>query len=194
MPDGKAIEEVDDDGYKYLGVLEADGIMSKEMKDIVRKEYLRRVQKVAESKLYAGNMVGAVNAWAVSVVRYTAGILEWTESELKAMDVKTRKRLTMNGAFPKNCSVDRLYMKRKVGGRGLMSVEECVRSEELALNKYVRASEESMLKEVAANTKECKPKLDFKKHMADKRKDRLMEKTLHGSFFRKVKDVASERS
>ena len=194
LPDGKAIEEVDDDGYKYLGVLEGAGIMSKEMKDIVRKEYLRRVKKVAESKLYAGNLVGAVNSWAVSVVRYTAGILEWTASELKAMDVKTRKRLTMNNAFPKTCNVDRLYMKRKVGGRGLISVEECVRSEELALNEYVRASEESMLKEVAANTTECEPKLDFKKRMADERKDRLMDKPLHGSFFRKVKDVASERS
>ena len=194
LPDGKAIEEVDEDGYKYLGVLEGAGIMSKEMKNIVRKEYLRRVKKVAESRLYAGNLVGAVNSWAVSVVRYTAGILEWTASELKAMDVKTRKRLTMNNAFPKTCSVDRLYMKRKVGGRGLISVEECVRTEELALNEYVRASDESMLKEVAANTKECEPKLDFKKRMADERKDRLMEKTLHGSFFRKVNEVASERS
>ena len=194
LPDGKAIEEVDNDGYKYLGVLEGAGIMSKEMKDIVRKEYLRRVKKVAESKLYAGNVVGAVNSWAVSVVRYTAGILEWTDSELKAMDVKTRKRLTMNGAFHIRSNVDRLYMKRKVGGRGLMSVEECVRSEELALREYVRASEEPMLMEVAVNTVEGEPKLNFKNRMADQRKERLLGKNLHGRFFSKVKEVASDKS
>ena len=28
MPDGKAIKEVDDEGYKYLRVLEGAGIMS----------------------------------------------------------------------------------------------------------------------------------------------------------------------
>ena len=35
------------DGYKYLGVIEGTDIMEKEMKDIVRKEYVRRVKKVA---------------------------------------------------------------------------------------------------------------------------------------------------
>ena len=54
---------------------------------------------MAKSKLYAGNMMRAVNSWAVSVVRYTAGVLDWSDRELKAMDVKTRKILTMNGAF-----------------------------------------------------------------------------------------------
>ena len=73
--------------------------------------------------------------------RYTAGILEWTDSELRVMDVKNKNRLTMKKAFHKGSSVDRLYMKQKVGGCGLMSVEECVQFEELALCEYVRASE-----------------------------------------------------
>ena len=47
LPDGKAVEEVDAEGYKYLGVLEGAGIMLQEMKDIVRKEYARSVKKVA---------------------------------------------------------------------------------------------------------------------------------------------------
>jgi hypothetical protein len=197
LPDGKAIEEVDAEGYKYLGVLEGAGIMEKEMKDIVGKEYARRVKKVAESKLYAGNMVGAVNSWAVSVVRYTAGILSWTQKELEAMDIKTRKRLTMNWAFHKRSNVDRLYMKRKVDGRGLMSVEECVRTEERALKEYVTGSDEPMLIEVAtklAHVGDDEPAADFKKRMASERMDRLMAKGLHGKFFNAVKEVASDRS
>ena len=100
------------------------------------------------------------------MVRYTAGILCWTQKELEAMDIKTRKRLTMNWAFHKRSSVDRLYMKRKVGGRGLMSVEECVRTEERALKEYVTASDEPMLKEVAvklAHVGDDEPAADFKK-------------------------------
>jgi hypothetical protein len=53
--------------------------------------------------------------WAIGVVRYSAGILEWTDRELNAMDVKTRKKLTMIAVFQKKGSVGRLYMKRKEG-------------------------------------------------------------------------------
>ena len=108
LPDGKVMKEVEEDGYKYLGVLEGVGLKNAKMKELVRTEYLRRVKLVAGSKLYAGNMVRAVNAWAVSVVRYTAGVLDWKEQELQALDVKTRKILTMNGAFHIRSSVDRL--------------------------------------------------------------------------------------
>ena len=34
-------------GYKYLGVLEADVMLQRQMKENIKKEYLRRVRKVA---------------------------------------------------------------------------------------------------------------------------------------------------
>ena len=100
-----------------------------------------------KSKLYAGNMVQGSNAWAVGVVRYSAGILEWTKAELSEMDVRPRKELTMNGGFHRQGSALRLYMKRKEGGRALIIVEECVRLEEKSLWEYVKASEEWIKKE-----------------------------------------------
>ena len=60
-------------------------------------------------------------------------------------DVKTRKTMTMHGAFQIKSSVDRLYLKRKDGGRGLISITDCVRMEEENLVRYVAASEEWML-------------------------------------------------
>ena len=194
LPDGGMMQDVDENGYKYLGVLEAGGMMVKEMKEKVRKEYVRRVRAVAGSGLTGGNLVGAVNAWAVSVIRYTAGILDWTNAELKALDVKTRKLLRMNGAFHFGSSVVRLYMKRKVGGRGMISVEQCVRSEERGLNEYVMASEEWMLKVVAAGMEEMEPQLEYKKRMADERDARLREMLVHGKFFKETEDVADEKS
>ena len=151
LPSGEVMKEVDDNGYRYLGVLEGAGIMNKEMKKKVKEEYLRRVKLVAKSRLYAGNLIKDVNAWAVSVVRYSAGVLDWTEKELKAMDVRTRKLLTMFGAFHMRSSVDRLYMKRKEGGRGLISVRECVRAEVIALREYVAESKEWVLKVAGEN-------------------------------------------
>ena len=76
LPGGEVMKEVEESGYKYLGVLEGASILMKEMKNLVRKEYLRRVRLVAGSWLYGGNMVRSVNTWAMSAVRYTAGILE----------------------------------------------------------------------------------------------------------------------
>ena len=111
--------------------------MVKEMMEKVSKEYVRGVQAVARSGLTGENLVGAVNAWAVSMIWCTVGILDWTKKELKALDVKTRKLSRMNGAFHFGSSVVRLYMKRKVGGRGMVSVEHCVRSEERDLNEYL---------------------------------------------------------
>ena len=190
LPDGKVMKALDEEGYKYLGVLEGACIMTREMKKMVRTEYLRRVKAVAGSRLYGGYLMKAVNIWAVSVVRYTAGVLEWTQKELEEMDTKTRRILTMNSVFHKDSDVDRLYMRREVGGRGLISVEECVRAEELGLNEYVRANDEWMLKVVAEGTEEGESKVDYKKRMADAREDRLLGKKLHGKFFKEVKDVA----
>ena len=149
LSDGSKIQDVDEGGYKYLGVLEGANIMVKKMMEKVRGEYLRRVKLLAGSKLNGGNLIRGLNAWAVSVIRYTAGILDWTPKECKKMDTKTRKILTMNGGFHMQSSVDRLYIKRKDGGRGLMSVRDCVRSEELGLIEYVLGSDEWMLKATA---------------------------------------------
>jgi hypothetical protein len=60
-------------------VLQAEKVKNREMKEKVRVEYLRRVKLLAKSELYAGNMVKGINAWAIGVVRYSAGILDWTK-------------------------------------------------------------------------------------------------------------------
>ena len=52
LPNDQEIKEINvDNGYKYLGILEADGIKDKEMKEKIRKEYTRHVQQVLKSKL-----------------------------------------------------------------------------------------------------------------------------------------------
>ena len=129
LPSGDVMKDVDEGGYKYLGVLQNEVQMSKEMKERIEKEYLRRVILLARSKLYAGNLIRGINAWAIGVVRYTAGILDWTEGDLKRMDIKTRKTLSMAGAFHTRGSTLRLYIKQKEGGKGLISVEDCENGE-----------------------------------------------------------------
>ena len=99
------------------------------MKNMLTKEYFRRTKKILKSSLNSGNTFKAINSRAVSIIRYGAGIIEWTKEELRNMDRKTRKMLTMFRSMHPQADVDRLYRKRKKGGRGLISVEDMVRME-----------------------------------------------------------------
>ena len=75
LPDETTIRATrESEGYKYLGVLEADGMLHDTMKKKIAKEYLRRIRKVAQSKLNGGNLIRAINTWAVSLVRHSGGV------------------------------------------------------------------------------------------------------------------------
>ena len=65
-----SIEEISDSTYRYLGIEQVIGIRSRETKDKVVREYLRRVQIVWSSPLSAGAKVRGHNSWAVAVLRY----------------------------------------------------------------------------------------------------------------------------
>ena len=63
----RTLEENETD--KYLGILEADTIKQVQMKDTIRKEYLRRTRKLLETKLSSRNLIKGINTWAVPLVR-----------------------------------------------------------------------------------------------------------------------------
>ena len=99
LPDGKHMREVNLDGYKYLAVLQLDSIMNREMKQKVKSEYITRVKRLLRSQLNGRNVIAGMNSWAVGILRYGAGVLDWTKEELKSIDIKTRKLMTMNGSL-----------------------------------------------------------------------------------------------
>ena len=122
VSDDQHIREVEEEGYKYLGILQLDMTLNTKMKDRITSEYMRRVRNLCRSKLNGGNMISGIKAWAVSVLRYTADIVDWTVEELVSMDRRTRKVLAMNGCMHTRSNIARLYLPRKVGGKGLISI------------------------------------------------------------------------
>ena len=67
------------------------------MKGKITTVYITRVKKLCRSKLNGGNLIDGINTWAVGVVRYSAGIVDWTMEEVANMVRRTRKILAMNG-------------------------------------------------------------------------------------------------
>ena len=79
LPSSEKIREIEEDGYKYLLILEYDRVKEQEMKDKFRNEYFRRAKLILKSKLNGRNKIMAVKTWAVSILRYGAGILYWNK-------------------------------------------------------------------------------------------------------------------
>lgn len=192
MPDGNIIREVEETGYKYLGVLEADDLKHAAMKEVMSKEYFRRIRKILKSKLNGGNVVNAINSRAVSIIRYSAGIVKWTKDDLKKLDRKTRKLLTINKALHPQADVDRLYLKRAVGGRGLLSVEDCVNIEVGSLFRYIGESKERLLRFVSDENilEEGLTKIE----VTEERMSKFKNKALHGQFERATEQVRDPES
>ena len=72
--------------------------------------------------------------------------------------------MTMYRALHPRDSVDRLYLPRKEGGRGLISIEDCVDIAELSLKEYVMRSKEKMIAAARGNvTKEVESLKAYKK-------------------------------
>ena len=189
LPDGTTLQDVKDEGYRYLGILEADKICNAKMKEVTERTYLQRVKKLLKSQLDGKSTFQAINTWAVPVIRYSAGILDWTKNELQDLDRKTRKKLKLSGSHHPQADVDRLYIPRKAGGRGLQSVEEVVYREENALTTFI---DNSTSQEIIALKPHLLQEKILRGQIIDKDKDKdrdhqmrtedWKKKTLHGKY------------
>ena len=186
LPDGKVIKSLQEgESYKYLGILEADKFLEETMKLNVSKEYIRRFKKVLKSKLNGGNLVRRVNTWTVSLLRYSAAFVSWRKSELQAIDRKTRKLFTIYEASHPRSDVDRLYMPRKEGGRGLISIEDCVELAIRGLEVHVHGSEERLIQAVRGDRIDgLETVIVLKRSKKEKRSEDLEEKVLRGQYLR----------
>ena len=197
LPDYKTIQGLKDgDSYKYLGILEADRIKHEEMKETVTKECKRRVRTILETKRNEGNLVKAINTWAIPLLRYSAAFLDWRKSELQDLDRKTRKLLTMhNGLHPKS-NVERIYIPREEGGRGLISVEDCVESATLGLERYINDSDERLIKAARkiSGGHNNETEVEYKIRKKNERKEQWREKVMHGQFVRQTEEILGNES
>ena len=122
------------------------------MKEIIQKDYLRRTRKLLEKKLSSRNLIKGINTWAVPLVRYSGALLKWTIDEHKQMDQRTRKLMTMHKALHPRDDVDRLYVSRIDGGRGLVSIENSVDALIQQHEDYIGKHEGGLITAIRNNT------------------------------------------
>ena len=176
------------EAYKYVGILEAYTIKQVELKAKIKKEYLGRTRKPLKTKLCSRNLIKRINACAVSLVKYSGSFLKWTWEELKQMDQRTRKLMTMHKALHPEDDFDRLYVSRNEGGRGLTSIEDSVDASIQWLEDYIENDEGGLITATRNDTDNTKTN-----RMTITRKQKWEEKQLYVRFKRLISNVSHEK-
>jgi hypothetical protein len=111
------------------------------VKERLKQEYRRRLRMILKSELNARNKITVIGALAVPVLRYSFGIINCRIEEIKQIDRKTRKMLTMYKMYHPKADTDRLYVKRKEGGRGQVQVEAAYKAEIINIAEYLNTKD-----------------------------------------------------
>ena len=97
--------------------------------------------------------------------------------------------MIMHKALHSRDDVDRLYVPRKQGGRGLVSIEDSVDASIKRLEDYIGKHEGGLIKTIRNNTDNT-----IKKRMTKTRKQKWQDKQLHGRFKRLIKNISHDKT
>ena len=151
------IKELDqEETYKYLGIEESDGIQHGKMKEKIRKECYRRVRGVLQSDLKVKNKLEAINTLAIPEVTYSFNIVNWNPEEIKIIDKKIRKLMTLNRMHHSKADVSGMYIPNKEGRRGMANLEMPYKTTTIGLNSYLQSSGDRMLQAILQHQKKNK--------------------------------------
>ena len=109
--------------YKFLGAMENTKQDDERSLEIASKVYLQRLSLIWTSPLSDYNKVLASNQFAMPVLSYLMSTQCWPIAELKRLDREARKVIVENGGKHPLGSTALVYLPRKLGGRGLKSIE-----------------------------------------------------------------------
>ena len=69
LPNQEITQEVDENLYNYLGILELDEIKEDQMEIKVTAEYKRKLRLILKSNLNGNSKIQAINNWVVCTVK-----------------------------------------------------------------------------------------------------------------------------
>ena len=95
----------------------------------------------------------------------------------------------MHKALYRRDNVDRLYVSRKEGGRGLTSIEDSVDASIQRLEDYIEKHEQGLITTIKNDTDNT-----IDDRMTTTRKQKWEEKQLYGHFKRLIKNISHQKT
>ncbi|KAI5707887.1 hypothetical protein M8J77_011815 [Diaphorina citri] len=134
--------------YKYLGIQQNLNINESETKQQFTEKFIKRVKIIMNTELYSKNKIQAINAWAVPAIAYTFGVINWSKTDLQNLNRKVRTIMTQYRSHHPQSAVERLYLPRNMGGRGLLDIEAQHAKQVDRLKKYFMNKNSSFLSQL----------------------------------------------
>ena len=152
-----------------------------------------------QSELNPKNKLEAIKTLAIPVVSYSFNVVNWNLEEIKGIDRKIRKLITINRMHLLKADVSRMYIPRKEGGQRMINLEMTYKTTTLGLNSYLESSEDRMLHSVLQHKKKKKlhsvvkesRKFKFQLNMAQEEMDTNMKPTKAAKDIKKKAKNAS---
>ena len=127
--------------------------------------------------------------WAVSLVRYLGPFLKWSRGELKQMDQRTKKLMTMHKALHSSDDVGRLYVSKEEGRRGLASIEENVDASIQLREDYIEKHVGRLITTIRNETG-----ITMDNRLAINRKQKLEVNQLYECFKRLINNISHQKT
>ena len=105
------------------------------------------------------------------------------------MDQRTRKLMTMHKALHPRDDVDRLYVSRKEGGRGLASIEDTVDTSIQRLEDFTEKHERGLITTIRVDTDNR-----INERMTTTRKQKWTGKQLYDRFKRLINNISLQKT
>lgn len=211
-----------DQHYRYLGFSERLKTDS-QTKSALTKEYFSRIKMILKSELSSKNTIDAINSYAVPVLSYGFSVLDWNITELEKIDRETRKVIQSHCLMHRQSDITRLYIPRKIGGRGLLNIVNQFKNSTVNFSVYLCNTNEHLLQAVSnwqhsrgsksihnmAHTYcrelqldlpdltiigKTQRKAQLKNARLDKTIHELKTKNLHGQYFKILDDAHTDKT
>lgn len=191
LTDGQQINPVDPvSGYKYLGYFQTQQIHQKQSKDTVEQKFKNRLHKILNTQLNAKNTIKAINSFAVPILTYSFGIINWSQSHLTKLQRLINTHMTKyRKHHPRSC-IERLTLPHQEGGRGLIDIKNLHNSQITTLRSFFhqQATHSPLHKAVVKADNKFTP-LNLKDHSyqaneimtpPEQKLQKWLQKSLHG--------------
>ena len=137
--------------YQYLGIEQVFKSNQTTVRECLIKTYAKRLNRIWSSALSSKHKAHATNTWAVAVFRYFFAQIKLLDKVLVQLDRLTGRTLRRYRSHHYSASIERLYLKRVNGGRGLCNIRDAYEKEVVASAQYLlnAARHDELLQTVA---------------------------------------------
>ena len=110
--------------YKFPGCRLVDKIDLKQVMERIKKEIRKRLNHVIELNLNYQNLMKAINYPVMPVAGYIMNLCNLVKGDLGELDMIVKIVLQRERFLEKQSSNEKLYLKKKEGGRALKGFKE----------------------------------------------------------------------